>query len=103
MSATLVPTPSNRVAPDKSRELHPYINETYRHSELAGLTQTFKLEPREQFRKQVYETWLPKWDEEIEGVSSKAWFQNAEHDGAVQLKEYTGAELRALRDLDQIH
>jgi hypothetical protein len=51
----------------------------------------------------VYESWLPKCGESADGVSWKSWFQNAEHDGAVQLKQYTPSELRELRDSDKIH
>lgn len=74
------------------------------HYELAvsAATETSRLSPEEQFRKQVYETWIPKWDEEIDGVPPRDWFANAEHDGAVELKKYNPAELRQLRDTDKI-
>jgi hypothetical protein len=96
-------TPATKVDTEKTEEFLPHVHDTLRHTELADLKLPRKLEPIEEFRKQVYETWLPKWDETIDGVSSTIWFENAEQDGAVQLKEYTPAELRTLRELDQIH
>jgi len=57
----------------------------------------------ELLREQVYHTWLPKWDETIDGLPAQEWFAKAESEGNVCFRVYTPQELRGLQDHDRLY
>jgi hypothetical protein len=98
-------THTKRGAPPPERDVAHKANQL----NLAETSMTINAESGSQLaalsmlRDQVYDTWIPKCDEEIAGLSPAEWFASAEIDGDICFKAYSPAALRALQDMDRLY